>query len=179
MKKFISLLIVAAAILSLLSSCSIRRESVKLEKAEDMGKYEEYLAKVEYAADYMPQPNECGDYTSATVTYKKKLMLLFESYSVGLFLSYDNAEYNKQKELILADYNFLTSDSAESDPDASVGGYSIRLADKEYPLQTYKMGLLVGINDSENKICYLFYYDLDLDVLDDLDSYVEEFFFFP
>ena len=50
---------------------------------------------------------------------------------------------------------------------------------QEYPLSTYKMGLLIGMNDQTQKICYLYYYDFDLDILDDLDLYVRTYFSMP
>ncbi|MBE7085121.1 MAG: hypothetical protein E7368_03605 [Clostridiales bacterium] len=145
-----------------------------------MGKYQEYLATAEYAEEYMPSVEECGNYSSAVAT-KKKSGFLFVTYTVGLFLSYNEEEYCRQKEEILANRVFFQADDEdlESDCSASVDGYKLRLVRQEYHYATYKMGLLIGVNDAKQKICYLYYYDFDLDVLDNLYTFVKTYFTMP
>ena len=175
MKKFLSLFILLAMTISL-SSCYYRGL-----KTVDTDEYNQYVVKVRYAEDYMPSIEQCGNYSSILATYKKKTVVFFEIYTVGLFLSYEEEEYYKQKKSILANCDFFNAEDEElaSDHDAVIDGYNIQLVKQEYPLQTYKMGLLIGMDDSNKKICYLFYYDFDLDELDNLDSYVETYFNMP
>ena len=127
----------------------------------------------------MPPVEQWGNYSSATMTYAHENFVIFDTYTVGLFLSYSEDEYSRQKENILASYVFFEQSDEElsSDCDAVWGGYTIRLVKREYPQETYRTGLLIGIDDSACKICYLFYFDFDLDVLDDLDAYLKEFFY--
>ena len=93
-------------------------------------------------------------------------------------LTYDEAEYHKQIEAIQSNYVFFNTeeDELQSDPDALVDGYNIHLVKQEYPLETYKTGLLIGMDETNRKICYLFYYDFDLDELNNLDDYIESNF---
>ena len=170
MKKLLRIFVLLVMSFSL-SGCS---QQLKSSKIED---YDKYLAKVEYAKDYMPSVENCGEYSSVLATYKCTVFL-FETYTVGLFLSYDQEEYQKQREEIALEYVFFTPDdeALQSDCDAAVKGYNIRLVKQEYMLTTEKMGLLIGFDDAKQKICYLYYYDFDLDVLDNLDGYVRQYF---
>ena len=172
MKKVLSVLVLIAVSISL-SSCSVKKI-----KTTELNEYDEYLSKVEYAEDYMPSLEQCGNYSSFFATHKHQSFYL-ETETVVLFLSYNEDEYNKQKEAILLNYVFYDSEDKglESDCDAVVDGYNIKLVNRNYPLETYKMGLLIGMDDANKKICYLFYYDFDLDDLDDLDAYVESYFY--
>ena len=171
MKKFLIVCILFVMTMSL-CCCSLGQT-----KTSDVNEYPKYLSKVEYAEDYMPSMEQCGNYSSMLITYKKS-GILFEIYTLGLFLSYNEDEYNQQKETILSSCEFFNPEDEElnSDCDALVDGYSIRLVKQEYPLDTYKMGVLIGLNDEKQKICYLYYYDFDLDILDDLDTYVKTYF---
>ena len=158
-----------------LSSCF----SKKME-SENIDEYYKYLGKVRYAEDYMPSVEQCGNYSSIMATYKSTVPI-FETHTVGLFLSYDEAEYNKQINAIQNNFVFFNTDDDElqSDHVAVVGGYNIQLVKQEYPLETCKTGLLIGMDETNRKICYLFYYDFDLDELDDLDDYIESNFNMP
>lgn len=175
MKKVLSISVLIVMLLSL-SSCTRRKQ-----KTTDEAEYENYLSKVEYSEDYMPSMAWCGNYSSATATYKHEYLIFFDVYTVGLFLSYNEYEYNSQKNAILSDYKFFSvgDESLDSDCDATIEDYNIQLVKDEYEYSTMKMGLLIGLDDTNYKICYLFYYDFDLDSLDDLDSYIEDFFYFP
>lgn len=171
MKKALCILVIFAMTVSL-SACISKTET------ENIDEYYEYLAKVRYAEDYMPGEDHCGHYSSIHATYKRTI-LMFETYTVGLFLSYDEAEYQKQIEVIQSNYVFFNTEEDElrSDHDATVDRYNIQLVKNEYPLETYKMGLLIGMDDTNQKICYLYYYDFDLDELDNLDEYIKSNFY--
>lgn len=170
MKKTLCILVIFALTISL-SACISKRETKNIDE------YYEYLAKVRYAEDYMPGKENCGNYSSIYATYKRTFAI-FETFTVGLFLSYDEAEYHKQIEAIQSNYVFFNTeeDELQSDPDAVVDGYNIQLVKQEYPLETYKTGLLIGMDETNRKICYLFYYDFDLDELNNLDDYIESNF---
>ena len=173
MKKLFSIFILSVILLSL-SSCTARR--IKTTKED---KYEKYLSKVEYATDFMPDTDACGNYSSLTATYQHEDLFFFDVYTVGLFLSYNESEYEAQKNQIFSNYEFFTSDdeSLKSDCDATIKNYNIQLVKGEYEYSTIKMGLLIGTDDTNHKICYLFYYDFDLDILDDLDTYIKNYFY--
>ena len=172
MKKFLNVFVLLLIVI-IFSSCSLRQKATS-----DITQYNIYRAKVQYAEEYMPKIEQCGNYCSMRSTYKQS-GFLFITDTIGLFLSYQEEEYQQQKEAILFSYDFFHPEDEDlsSDCEASVAGYTILLAKEEYPLDTYKMGLLIGINDTQQKICYLYYYDFDLDVLDDLDEYIKMYFY--
>ena len=175
MKKILSFFLLIVTVFSL-SSCTAKKSKTTKE-----AEYEKYLSKVEYAESYMPGLEQCGNYSSMNATYKHEYLLFFDVYTVGLFLSFDKSEYEIHKNDILSRYKFFTPDdeSLKSDCDATIKNYNIQLVNDEYEYSTIKMGLLIGMDDTDCKICYLFYYDFDLDVMDNLDTYIEDFFYFP
>ena len=62
MKKVLSVLVLIAVSISL-SSCSVKKI-----KTTELNEYDEYLSKVEYAEDYMPSLEQCGNYSSFFAT---------------------------------------------------------------------------------------------------------------
>ena len=172
MKKILCVLIACVIALSLCSCSSHRIET------DDPDAYIKYVDDTVGAEDCMPALGECGDYSSFSTT-RKRISFIFLTETVGLFLSYDEEEYHRQKEKILSEYEFFQKGDEDlaSDPDASVGGYDIRLVKREYPYDTRKNGLLIGVNDTERKLCYLFYSDYDMDRIEDLDDYIDECFY--
>ena len=173
MKKAISFFLLLVIIFSL-SSCTMAKS-----KTSNTARYEKYLSKVEYSESHMPDLEQCGNYSSMNATYTYECFLFFDVYTVGLFLSYSESEYEAQKNNILSNYEFFKPDdeNLKSDCNATVKNYNIQLVKAEYEYSTIKMGLLIGTDDSNCKICYLFYYDFDLDVMDDLDTYIENYFY--
>lgn len=174
--KRLSLTLLAAIMVLSFTACAIVSK-----KTSDVEKYHAYLSQVVYSQEYMPSIDQCGEYINVSATYKRLSMFLFETNTVGLFVTYDDTEYQKQIERISSQYSFyLVDDEAlESDCDAVVGDYSIRLVKAEYDLPTYKTGLLIGTDDKNCRICYLYYYDFDLDVLDDLEEFINDSFRIP
>ena len=83
MKKTLCILVIFALTISL-SACISKRET------QNIDEYYEYLVKVRYAEDYMPGKENCGNYSSIYATYKRTFAI-FETFTVGLFLSYDEA----------------------------------------------------------------------------------------
>lgn len=175
MKKIICVFMLICLLFSL-TSCAPQRTMTK-----NLNKYDKYLSKVEYSQAYMPSIELLGEYSEATITYKYKYLVFFETYTVGVFLSYDDTNYSKQKEAILSDYEFFTTQDEKvgSDWEAFLDNYHIRLVKEDYKYSTRQMGLLIGMDDTNCKICYLFYYDFDLDELKDLDSYIQKYFYIP
>ena len=68
--------------------------------------------------------------------------------------------------------------------------YEIKIVDKkiytydqyhnlEGPQDLVKFGILIGTNTAENKICYLYFCDPELDIIDNLDEYIKEYFYLP
>ncbi len=143
--------------------------------------YSNYLNKVYSSADYMPTVENMGNYSDIKITHKNNFgYIMFDFHTVGAFLSYDDEEYKKQLNYISENYTFYDESPDINCPDyyAEVDNYDIRMVKDAYSLdEVYKNCLLIGTNDDENKICYMFYYDFELDIMPDLDSYIEESFY--
>lgn len=178
MVKKLSLLAVFFIMLAFLSSCVTMSQMT----SGGEGEYADYLAKVTYSKDHMPSVESLGAYTDLQITYKYTqdfaIIVLFETHSVGVFVSYDEDGFGEQTEYISKNYSFFESNPDENGTDhfATIAGYEITMVDAEYEFEIYKSCLLIGVNETEKKICYLFYYDFDRDSLTDLDGYIKETF---
>ncbi len=175
MRKAINILIVLSFLL--FSVSCVTQKNI----TGDINDYSNYLEKVYLSEQYMPKTNELGKYSDVTITYRSEFEVMFETNTAGLYLSYDEANYEKQKNCIISNYKFFSpdDDDLKSDCDAAVCGYDIHLVRADYKYETYKTGLLIGTNDENRRICYLFYTDTELDILDDLDSFIEDYFYIP
>ena len=175
MKKISLLLALCIMLTFSLTACSEKYVST------EAGDYAEYLGKVVGADEYMPKLVDMGQYTSFEATYKHSVTaLMFELDTVGLFLTYeDKDEFQLAVDNLTYDHLFYEEypDEEKTDYLAEAGGYSIRMVKEEYELEVYKSSLLIGIDEEKQKICYLFYYDFGMDILEDLDSYVSEHFY--
>lgn len=175
MKKTSLLLALCILVTFMLTACS---EKVVSNDEKD---YAEYITKVSGAEAFMPTLVETGEYTSFEATYKhSRVALMYELDTVGLFLTYEDADaFQLSVDSLTYDHIFYEDypDEQKTDYLAEVGGYSFRMVKAEYELEVYKSALLIGINEEAQKICYLYYYDAGMDALDDLDRYVEEHFY--
>lgn len=151
--------------------------------SSDAGEYKYYLSKTLGADKYMPDPYAelLGEYASLEATYKhSRTAVLYELDTVGLFLTYGDADsFGAAVEALRSEFSFYEKypDEEKTDFSASVNNYDIVMVEAEYELEVYQSAFLVGVNEEEMKICYLFYYDFEMDSLSDLDGYIEEHFY--
>lgn len=145
--------------------------------ATGIEQYNKYLEKVKYSSEHMPKTDQLGDYNNVEIFYKNSSSF-FETKTISLVLTYDKASYDKQIEYIEQEYSMYSTspDLYGTDFQAETNGYTINMVNRKYTLEHNKNALLIGRNPEELKICYLFYYDPDLDVLNDLTEYVNRFF---
>ena len=175
MKKISLLLALCIAVTMLLTSCGEKFFST------DEDDYYEYLEKVTGAAKLMPLLTDVGEYSSFEATYKhSRTALLYELDTVGLFLTFEDEEaFLDAVEDLSYEHVFYEKypDEQKTDFEAEVDGYVIKMVKEEYELSVYQSAYLIGVNEEAKKICYLYYYDFDMDVLEDLDSYIDEHFY--
>lgn len=174
MRKF-TLFVLIFSVLLMITGCTPKQQT------NDISQYNNYLQEVTYADSYMPTESEFGAYSSIQITNQRTIIIPFETDVIGVFLSYNESDYQTQKAYISSHYSFYQpgEEGLVTDPDADINGYHIRLVKEDYDLPTCKMGLLIGTDDAAQKICYLFYYDPDLDTLSDLDDFVADYTYFP
>lgn len=161
-------------------------------KFVDISEYESYRNKIKYAEEGLPSLDEIGDYTEVLFGYRKVVdshVMGFVSYGLSLFVDYDVSQYSSAKQFSESHYNFITVPIIQDDGDYtfpvaefSYDGYEFKIAytsasvyrsTKEehiYP----KSFTMVGFDDKNNSIAFLYYYNFDLDVLcfkDDEEEY--------
>ena len=146
----------------------------------DLGEYGKNLDAVYQAADYMPSLDDCSSYTAAAVSFRQHESM-FPREGVMLLLRYDKAGFEEQLRIIEDKYRFYDGENAYlQDIDASVNGYSFRVADLGFPASwCVHQCLLIGLNSDTNSIVYAYYYDSEVDYIEDLDQNIREYFYFP
>lgn len=153
---------------------------------KDLDQYEQDLAQIANAAQFMPELSTLGGYTDIKYTYTVKCYSTiagFYSDAFALFVTYDQTQYDKEKEEILSKYTFLEAPVMRSSDTYTLPitefkykGYSFKVVpDEEYiDYSACKSFMLVGFNDELKRIVYMYYYDFDIDYIasvgDDLDG---------
>lgn len=173
MFRIIPLLITALS----LTSCERTGES-----SFDIGKYEYYREKVKYAEKMLPSLSSVGNPIYQEFAYRQVIysfVLSFVSHGMSLFLDYDETNYEIEKENVLNNYSFLDSPKRDNRgswqfPVASFDyqGYSFKITpnypywdnSEEYCCKSFTM---IGFDEKNYSIAYLYYCDIDIDYLED------------
>ena len=144
----------------------------------DLEEYDSYLDNCYYSRNYMPSLDECGDYREALMTAKIHESM-FSHDSVALFLQYDEEGYRAACEAIAERYRFFPEPTKLfRDVSGEVWGYSARAVDLG-PLSDVNFVLIIGLREEEHSIVYGYFYDSELDYVDDFVSLIKEYFYFP
>lgn len=156
-------------------------------KLVDTSEYESYRNKIKYAEEGLPSLNEIGDYKEAIFGYRNVVhsyVMGFESYGLSLFADYDASQYASAKEFAESRYSFITAPIVQDDgnytfpvAEFSYDGYEFKIAytsasvyhstgknsEKEYIYP--KSFTMVGFDNENNSLTFLYYYYFDLDLL--------------
>ena len=195
MKKNIkaALALLCALPLLFLSGCDNTRSGVK--------NYDTFIEKVTYAETFMPALEDVGAYEHADAYYRYIFRLMFESRSVNLTLTYSAENYEQQKQAALAGYQFdeiVESEQHLHKPSCAKDcavlydtvsnyctyrTYTIYVVspsdlNPDYRVLIPKYFGMIGFSDTNHKICYLYYYDYDLDILGDMTEFLDGNFTF-
>ena len=142
--------------------------------------FDYYINNVKYAAEFVPDyKNDLGEYTEVQFGYKKT-ETFFITEGITLITSYDETNYEAEKDKALEKYVFLEEPYIENADyifpvtTFEYDGYTFKIAPKwDYwskRAPTCKSFLMVGHNDSKSKIAYLYFYDFDIDYLLDTSA---------
>lgn len=152
----------------------------------DIAKYEKDLLTIGNAAKLMPELDTLGDYTDIEYTYKLKCYSIFMGFfsdAFALFVTYDQDQYNTEKEKILSEYIFLDAPVMRSADtyelpvtELEYKGYSFKIVpDEEYiDYCACKSFMMIGFNDETSEIVYMYYYDFDIDYIGEVGDNPEE-----
>lgn len=139
-------------------------------KVIDINKYQEKVNDVEYAKDFMPNLDSINS-NDIRFGYRDEVGF-FESEGISLFITYDD-NYEEEKKKI-DDFDYLTEPVMDNNrylfplAEFEYKGYVFRIVPNRKNYSGYitvKSFMIVGYNDSKKTICYLYFYDLDLDYM--------------
>ena len=115
-------------------------------------------------------------------------VFIFTSEACTLICNYDEAEYAKALEMVEDRYDFRTKQLETGrfndkhskimiDPQASIGEDRFRFVlPEDYNSEPfYKECLLIMNNDEKRQIAYIAFSDIDLDIADDLEEFLNEY----
>lgn len=108
---------------------------------------------------------------------------IFRSDADTLICQYSDTDYLIQKNALEDAYTFQTDpivdDDRICDPIAEIDGYNFRFledhADIDWELDYPKRMVLIGLNDTTREIVYVSFYDFDLDYIDSLTDFINEY----
>ena len=178
----INILILLLCCCFCLLSCSKRYSS---SYEED---YKKYISEVVDAESYMPQLDELGGYKSFLVGRRTNSDIFIDTTeTISLIVHYCEEDFDFVVSQLEYKYEFISS-SLENylDYEAEVNNYYFRVDSNSlcemvsYPSSEIvfypKRSLIIGINRIENKIAYLYYWDIEIQEMDNLDKFIEDKF---
>lgn len=155
----------------------------------DISRYNEDISEIGNAVKFMPDLDTLTDYKDIEYTYKIGNKSIFVSNGYALFVTYDAEQYKTKKDEVMSNYTFVQNpilglgNTEYTIPVAEFryNGYDMKVVpDEEYVVyQACKSFMILGFNDEECKIVYLYHYDDDLDYIakagEDLKNEMIEF----
>lgn len=123
----------------------------------------------------MPQvsTDEFEPYSNIEFYYEQNLWVIISERWYKLVMSYDEGEYQKQVNRIEYEYTFIStipnSDSYEKT--FEYGNYTFKVCT---PYVYPKEMSFIGFDETNHKICYIFFSDYELDYTDDFPEFFKE-----
>ena len=186
MKKFIAICLCVAVVLSL-SACSAEMiEDLFTWDTVDYNieNYESKRNSIANAAYFLPTLEALGEYSRVNYSYQHTEMLIFQAQTISLYLEYTPEMYRAMKEVVLSSGNFLEktllcSDGASyqtTPANFTYRGYQFKtgVSEKDHSSDYCKEFILVGMSDEKCRIAFCYFYDMDLDYIDDADKSEQE-----
>ncbi len=158
--------------------------------SSNVEKYEEYFEEAVDAGQrrpeeiatlkYLPDIEDFGEFTDATICKKSVLQLVFLSESVTAFFEYEADDYRVQKAKVLKEYPIMTKPTENfQDVEAQVYGFDFYVVELGEDVDKVKEQFLIGFNDEKQTIVYAHKEDMDLDYIDSLDDDLIYYYSFP
>lgn len=137
----------------------------------------------------LPAPLELGSPKSIVLHKYLDYLVIFQTRSYTLLCQYDDADYSAAISALENRYRFRTElldNRYHDDPDKNLIEPYIEIEDDHfrflYPNDAddqswdfYKRSILVVTNDVEHEIGYILFDDIDLDYVDDLTEFINEY----
>lgn len=131
--------------------------------------------------ELLPELDELGNYSDVKFRHFHQNYYIFCCDSYTLKVIYDGETYETQKKQL--DLNFMFQDEPidnldeqDIEPSFSYDGYDFRFLSDDYlAFEFPKKMYLIGTNDDENTIAYIYFDDHDLDSLTTVEFFMEEY----
>lgn len=133
--------------------------------------------------------SQLGDYETCRYNVRTRTLLIFTSYAATIVADYSGENYARQKEKMLQEYQFITSDDTnyfKYEPQGTATEWHIKQwrfcfikEDGAYIPEDFR---ILALNDETQQIALLTYHDQDMDVFGekndeaDLVSFLDEYF---
>ena len=178
-KKVKAIILLMFSICFCLCSCSKRYSSIKIED------YEIYLYEVYNAELYMPRIDSLGNYESIFVGRKTPGDVFFNTNdSIALIVQYDFESYDYEFSRIRDSYRFLVeAQNNLQDVEAVVDGFNFQIvkgsncfegsATGDFELTGHSI-LIIGYDEINYRIAYLYHYDHSNSFIEDLDKLIKK-----
>lgn len=130
----------------------------------DINKYAELVSE----QNALPKLDELGKYDSIYFKYYHNNMLIFESDAYVLKLSYDDDNYQKEKNKLSQKYIYQTEPLSyignTKEPTFQTDSFDFKVLDvNKYDLFYPKELIFIGTSDKSKQIAYVYFYDFDID----------------
>lgn len=118
----------------------------------------------------LPMLSELGDYEDVRFSYKAKRMSVFQYHAYTLIVEYDENTYAEQRSALEERYTYCTASSQGFDSgdmteyEHTMDGFEIHAIEGGY---YPKEMMYIGYSDDRNEIAIIYYYNQDLDFVDD------------
>ena len=130
----------------------------------------------EHAKSFMPVLEDLPKYQDISYKYNHASFILFETDTILLVVNYDEETYKREKENLTKKYKFLdhkvVSDFDKSkyyipEYEFSIDNYDFKVVDgyDNYQAEYPKSFGMIGTSDKKKSISYLYFYDFDLDYI--------------
>jgi hypothetical protein len=182
-KKYLFILIIVL----ILSFTACNKSSTNVKKYLNSG------GKIDtYAKSFMPAINDLPKYQDMSYKYNRFSSILSDTDTMTLAVHYDEETYKKEKEKLEEKYRYLeqkvVSDFDKSkyyipDYEFSINSYNFRVANgnDNYSAKYPKSFAMLGTSDEKKSIAYLYFYDYDLDYIENdsenpMGKFVKKYF---
>lgn len=147
----------------------------------DISKYETYRQELNYAVDFMPALDELGQFEELRFGYQETQEFIFCPKTMSLTVEYDAEDYEAMKQQMLADYDFIDAPIVDTDSDILLDdsfthqGYLFHAVHtQEAMYRACKYFGLLGLNDEQHCIAWLYYDDADRDYIAQADQDLDQ-----
>lgn len=135
--------------------------------------------ELETKETYLPSVNEMGEYSDLNYKCQTISAVFFVSKAYTLKATYNEEEFEKQKDIINTEMVFqdkiiekADEDTIEKEASFEIDDFKFRMLSEEYELDYPKEIVFVGISEEKKEIAFVVFSDPDLDYIDTFPEFL-------